>query len=129
MRLSDAEYKMLLERMASKTVVPKEPARAKYGNKKVTVDGHTFDSKKEAGRYLELRLLEKSGLISDLKCQEEYRIDINGVHVCSYFADFTYIDKERQEKVVEDAKGVRTPSYRLKAKLMRAVHGVRIRET
>lgn len=46
----------------------------KYRNKKVEVDGILFDSKKEANRYMELKLLEKAGEITDLKRQVRYEL-------------------------------------------------------
>ena len=105
----------------------------KYGNKKTVINGITFDSKREARRYEELRLLEMGGVISDLKLQEKFilvpaqRIDGKVVErELSYKADFSYI--ENGKKVVEDAKGYRTDKYRIKRKLMLWVHGVRIRE-
>ncbi len=49
-------------------------SRAKYGNRKVVVDGITFDSKKEAQRYTELKLLEKTGKITGLQLQREFEL-------------------------------------------------------
>lgn len=100
--------------------------RAKYGNKKTIVDGIKFDSKREAARYSELKLLEKSGQIEDLKLQVAYQITIAGVKVCKYVADFTYYD--RGQEVVEDVKGMKTAIYNLKKKLMKACHGIVINE-
>jgi hypothetical protein len=96
--------------------------RSKYGNKRE----NGFDSKREARRHEELLLLEKARDISDLKRQTSFRIEIKGELVCTYKADFTYI--KAGVLIVEDAKGCRTPVYRLKKKLMKAVHGIDIRE-
>lgn len=108
--------------------------RNKYGNKKVSVDGIVFDSKKEANRYKELLLLEKAGAIKDLTRQVEFLLipsqyDNNKCieRKCSYRADFVYFDHKGQ-LVVEDAKGVRTPEYIIKRKLMLHVHKIRILE-
>jgi len=101
----------------------------KYKNVKTTVDGIAFDSQKEAKRFGDLKLMQKAGEISDLTLQPKFDIVINGVKVCSYVADFSYI--ENGVKVVEDVKSEVTrklPTYRLKNKLMRAVHGIAIRE-
>lgn len=87
----------------------------------------SFDSKREYTRWCELQVLEAAGVISDLRRQVRYRLDVNGVHVCDYVADAVYA--EGLEQVVEDTKGVRTAVYRIKAKLMLAVHGIKIRET
>lgn len=101
---------------------------SKYRNVKTTVDGVTYDSKKEAKRAGELALLQRAGEISDLQRQVRYLLDVNGVPICHYRADFTY--RERGAGfVVEDVKGVRTPEFILKSKLMLAVHGITIRET
>lgn len=99
----------------------------KYGAKPTVVDGVRFPSQKEARRWGELKLLERAGEIRDLRRQVRFALDVNGIPVCHYIADFVYF--ENHARVVEDAKGFPTPEYRLKAKLMRAVHGVEIRET
>lgn len=99
----------------------------KYGAVRTTVDGVTFHGKGEAKRYHELRLLERAGEISALNRQVTFPLTVNGVRICDYVADFSYV---RQGVLfVEDFKGVRTAEYRLKKKLMRAVHGVEIHET
>ena len=107
---------------------------AKYHNKKLTVDGQTFDSGKEYRRFRELCLLERAGQIAGLQRQVKFellpaqRIDGKVVErACSYVADFVYTEDGQQ--VVEDAKGMRTQEYRLKRKLMLWVHGIRIKET
>ena len=106
----------------------------KYRSKKTVIDGITFDSKKEANRYMELKMLEEAGTIQDLQRQVKYVLiptqRINGKLVekeCSYKADFVY--KENGETIVEDTKGFRTSNYKIKRKLMLYVHGIRIRET
>ena len=108
--------------------------RSKYGAKKVTVNGLTFDSKKEANRYRELDLLERAGKISNLDTQVKFelipsqRIDGKVVErAVNYVADFVYM--ENGNKVVEDTKGFKTPEYIIKRKLMLYVHGIRIKET
>lgn len=100
--------------------------RAKYGNKKTIVDGIKFDSKREAQRYGALQLMLKAGLISNLRLQVPYQITVNGMKVCKYVADFVYEDKGVE--IVEDVKGMKTPIYNLKKKLMKAVFGVVISE-
>ncbi len=98
------------------------PRRSKYGNKKITIDGITFDSQKEGKRYRDLKLLERAGLIANLELQPRYDITIDGTYVAHYKADFRYTDLEKQKRVVEDVKGVRTPEYRLKKKLVEALY-------
>ena len=101
----------------------------KYGAKRTEVDGIVFASRSEARRYQELRLLQAAGEISGLELQVKYPLVVNGVKIADYVADFRYYEDEGDTLIVEDRKGMRTPVYRLKAKLMRAVHGIEIRET
>ena len=124
----------------------------KYGNKKVIIDGITFDSKKEGNRYRELKLLEKAGVIQDLKLQEKFvlipaqfetiptgeyykvgekkgqpktkKVCVENAVV--YVADFVY--EKDGEKVVEDTKGVRTKDYIIKRKLMLHRYRIKIKE-
>lgn len=106
---------------------------SKYHNQKTEVDGSVFDSKKEANRYRELKMLEKAGEISDLWLQVKFEL-IPAIYedgVCIqravyYVADFVY--KENGEKIVEDVKGMKTEVYKIKKKLMLWVHGIKIRE-
>ena len=106
---------------------------SKYGNKKWELDGKTFDSQHEARRYQELRYLLRIGLISDLQLQVPFELipsQRRGGKVVErpvkYVADFVYT--ENGEKVVEDAKGVRTKEYVIKRKLMLMQYGIQIRE-
>lgn len=123
---------------------------SKYHSKKITLNGITYDSKKEAKRHQELLLLERAGAIQSLQTQVKYVLipaqrepdkvgkrggTIKGKLIereCAYIADFTYI--ENGQTVVEDVKGYRNPGsaglakYIIKRKLMLYVHGIRIRE-
>ena len=101
----------------------------KYNNTKIRVDGRLFDSKAEAARWQELQLLERAGEITELERQVEYELipKQKGERAVKYIADFRYKDHEG-ETVVEDTKGVKTPVYILKRKLMLLVHGIRVRE-
>ena len=101
---------------------------SKYNNQKTLVDGIMFDSKKEAKRYGELNLLFKKGKITYLETQPKYEIIIKGKKICSYIADFRYIIGGK-EIIVEDVKGFKTSTYRLKKKLMKAIYGIDIYET
>lgn len=107
--------------------------RGKYHARKTTVDGITFDSKREADRYLVLKGMEEDGLIEDLRRQVRYELvpafDVDGRHyrpVC-YVADFVYVEDGKE--VVEDVKGMRTDVYRLKSKLFAKRYGTNVRET
>ena len=101
--------------------------RNKYGAQKTTVDGITFDSKWEAQRWGELQAMERGGLVRDLERQVKYDIVVNGEKICRYVADFRYkiVDDDGGTKeVVEDAKGFETADFKIKKKLMRAVHQI-----
>lgn len=106
---------------------------SKYGSKKITADGLTFDSRKEYFRWHELSLLEKAGEISQLQRQVRFELipsqKIDGKVVerpVHYVADFVY--QENGQTVVEDTKGFKTKDYILKRKMMLHTHGIRIRE-
>ncbi len=92
-----------------------------------TVDGIVFDSKKEATRYGELKLLVRAGQITGLRRQPRFDIVVNGVKIGFYKGDFGY--DENGKSVVEDVKGMKTPMYRLKKKLVEALYGFEITET
>ena len=109
-------------------------ARAnKYHAKKTTVDGIEFDSAKEAKRYAKLRALEDAGKIQHLRLQVPFELlpsfECDGVKYrgMSYVADFVYYRDGKQ--VVEDVKGVKTPEYKLKKKLMAYVNHINIEES
>ena len=126
---------------------PKLKRPPKYGNRKVRADGLVFDSEREWQRYTELVLALKSGLITQLQVHPKFELSVNGEKVCDYVADFSYRiyglkgnDLKDGQKltwdgtagfylfVVEDSKGVRTKDYIIKRKLMKAVHGIQVRE-
>lgn len=101
----------------------------KFGAKPTIVDNIRFSSKREARRYSELRLLERAGEIGALVLQPRYPLKVNGKLICTYVADFEYYPGDpRKAKVVEDAKGVRTPVFAIKAKLFEALHGFPVTE-
>ena len=102
---------------------------SKFLNKKVVVDGIKFDSRKEADYYGILKMRKMAGEIRDFKMQVPFRMEINGDLICKYIADF----------VVEYANGIqvidtksdftrKNPVYRIKNKLMKAIHGITIIE-
>lgn len=101
----------------------------KYHNSKTVIDGIRFDSKKEAKRYLELKILEKAGAIQDLRRQVPYVLINKSSYgrAIKYVADFVYYEDDKL--IVEDVKGVRTPVYRLKKRLMAEVHGIEVKES
>ena len=98
-------------------------SRSKYNAKKTKVDEITFDSKKEAKRYQELKLLQKAKHISDLILQPVFELlptqKYKGetLRKLTYKADFQYTDNLSGDKVVEDVKGFKTAVYTIKKKL------------
>lgn len=124
----------------------KNYSKNKYKNKKIVIDGIEFQSKKEARRWQELKLLEQAGEIYDLQRQVKFTLipaqrepDIKGVRggrikgkllerECCYYADFVYFMKDDVTPVVEDTKGVRTPEYVIKRKLMLYNYDIQVKE-
>lgn len=121
-------------------------AYRKYHNRRVEYEGIVFDSLKEKRRYCQLQLMEKQGIISDLRLQVPYELlpaiyedeivklktKTKVVKRCvqksvKYVADFVYKDRYEYE-IVEDVKGQRTKEYILKKKMMRALLGITITE-
>ncbi len=115
--------------------------RNKYGNTRVG----SHASKKEHYRAMQLKAMERAGLISDLREQVSFTLiptqygecgkDFKGKNVrvlleraCRYVADFVYTDNATGQQVVEDTKGVRTKEYIIKRKLMLLVYGIQIKE-
>lgn len=99
--------------------------RGKYNNVKVQADGFTFDSKKEYIRYTQLKLLERAGLVRDIKLQVPFELipeqkgGLRKERALTYYADFVYYDTELAKEIIEDTKGVRTKDYVIKRKLMK----------
>lgn len=124
---------------------------SKYRNKKVVADGIRFDSEKEWLRYMELELALKSCLIAKLEVHPRFDILVNGEKICTYVGDFAYLAPDRSKPldraiaididkdlmlVVEDTKAFdrkekkfrTTEVYKIKKKLMKAVHGIEVQE-
>jgi hypothetical protein len=92
----------------------------KYKNKITEVNGIKFHSKKEANRYLELKILEKATQIKSLELQPKIPLMVNGKKIGNYIGDFRYFDIEKLEFIIEDVKSpiTKTPTYRLKKKIL-----------
>lgn len=107
---------------------------SKYSNKKVICDRYKFDSKKEANYYLELKMLQKAGLIKDLELQKTFVLQpsfkLNGKtrRQITYKADFTYISTSDNIQHVIDVKGFKTEVYKIKKKLFEYKYGIEIEE-
>ena len=107
----------------------------KHGNVKVEVDGIVFASRREGGRYLHLKMLERAGVISDLRLQVPFELqpavvlDGRKKSALRYIADFTYWQDGVQR--IEDSKSPhlrKHPVFRMKKHLMLSVLGLEIQE-
>lgn len=103
-----------------------QKGNSKYKNKKVLFDGIEFDSKKECNRYIDLKLLERQGLIKDLRkqvgfeLQPSYKKSGKTIRPIYYIADFVYIDVKTGKTIIEDVKSeaTKTQVYKLKKKIL-----------
>lgn len=142
LRLTMDELTNLRDRIAGRATLNEmrdKPAErkkrdSKYGNTQVVDAGIKFDSKAEHKRWEYLVMLEKAGEIRDLKLQVPFLLIPSQVRPSgglerptTYLADFSYLTKDGVT-VVEDVKGVVTPEFRLKRKLMLFIHGVEVKE-
>ena len=100
----------------------------KYRNKKILYKGIKFDSQKEFYRYLVLEDMMKKNKISDLRLQVPYVLIDKSCfgRAIKYVADFVY--KKDNQIIVEDVKGVKTPVYRLKKRMLAERYGIEIKE-
>jgi hypothetical protein len=112
----------------------------KYHAIPIHVDGVRFASKKEAARFLELQCWQKAGQIADLEVHPVYPLHVMELWrsgspivvttVGKFTADFQYLNMQTGEIVVEDVKSnaTRTEAYRLRKKLVEAIHGITVME-
>jgi hypothetical protein len=112
----------------------------KYHAIPIHVDGVRFASKKEAARFLELQCWQKAGQISDLEVHPVYPLHVMELWrsgspivvttVGKFTADFQYLNLQTGEIVVEDVKSnaTRTEAYRLRKRLVEAIHGITVME-
>ena len=119
--------------MTSQANFFRKPSRNKYGAKKTLVGDINFDSKKEAGRWMELQLLERAGVISEL--QRQVKIELMGQHdplltrtgrKMRFTVDFAYTEKGAV--IYEDVKGYATRDYEVRVAAARAM-GLEVKET
>lgn len=99
----------------------------KYHNKKTVYNGVVYDSKKEAKRGYELDLLQRAGKVKDVQRQVSFILqdkytNNKGEHIraITYKADFVYFDCDKNMYIVEDCKGLRLETYKIKKKLFEA---------
>jgi hypothetical protein len=114
---------------------PQPKQKSKYRAERTTFDGITFDSKKEAQRYHELKLMQQAGQIRGLRLQPDYPLHVTGTRgdqilIGSYRGDFFYEEDCSGGWVerLEDVKGLKTPMYRWKKKHVEAEYGIDVIE-
>lgn len=129
-RLGAGARKQIAEEQ-KKAPARKRPAkRNRFGNIKVKLDGHTFDSRLEARHYMVLRDRQRRGEISGLVCHPVYKLVVAGVQIGKYIGDFEYKTRDGV-LVLVDVKSPATrklPVYRLKRKIVQALYGITITE-
>lgn len=109
-------------------------SKAKYGNRRVVVNGEKFDSAAEASRFSTLILLQRAGKISELTRQVSFVLAPGAIvagkkkRALTYRADFQYVTADGL-RVVEDKKGALTEAYKIKRHLMKTIHNIDIKET
>ena len=138
--LGPAAQKQILEKLEADARVEKAKKQGKYHNEpteRVMESGgvHKFPSKKEAARYDKLMALYKAGVIKDLRLQPQFTLQESyitaegrRIRAIRYDADFSYVVVATGEYVVEDAKGIQTPVYKMKKKLMADKYGIEVKE-
>lgn len=99
--------------------------RSKYNSRPTIIDGIRFDSKAEAARYVELRLLERAGQLTGLELHPSYLLQSKyttrageNVRAITYVADFRYTETATGRMIVEDVKGKATDVYKIKKKIL-----------
>ena len=108
----------------------------KYRNKPCTIGSEKYRSQRERDRHQALLLLQQAGLIAGLVREVPFElapgVKIDGENrkrpAVRYVADFVYSDVKAGKIIVEDAKGMQTPVYRLKKHLMATIRGIHVRE-
>lgn len=123
MQLKIAEVTLDADRLTAKqarTLIARQRGN-KYRNRRITIDGQRFDSVREGKRWKQLVVLERAGVINSLKRQVRFPLMVADKLVCTYIADFTYVDQDGH-KVVEDSKGFATREFRIKSKLFAALY-------
>jgi len=98
----------------------------KFKAQRTEIDGIKFASKKEANRYVILKLMDKQGYIRNLRLQVPYDLNPGGAFKYRYFADFVY--EQGNDTIVEDCKGYLTREYKKKRALMLKIHNIKIKE-
>lgn len=136
--MSGKTEKIILSNQEGRELLNGKKKKSKYNSTKVTHDEIEFDSKKERDRWVVLCQMEKAGLIRGLTRQVRYDYRIiyaangNSFEKSGFYrADFVYEELVQGEwrNQTEDSKGFRTAEYRRKAKIIKKLYGIVIKET
>lgn len=106
-----------------KNFTDKRVKKSKYRANKVSIDGHTFDSQKEADYYCELKLKLQAKEINGF-CLQPTFILAPGL---KYKADFIIFYENKQPEVI-DVKGFKTKEYIAKKKVFEDKYNLKIIE-
>ena len=129
MSINIEDLPLHMQKQAKEKLLNQEK-QSKYHASRMTVDGHTFDSKAEGEHYAALKLLERAGVIRNLKLQPRFELQGSFIYQghkerkIEYVADFQY--EQNGQVVVEDVKGMKTEVYKLKRKLFLYKYGEEI---
>ena len=133
--LDDPERAAILAEIQGRPL-PAKTDRLNSVAQPTTIDGHRFPSLKEGRRYSELKIAERAGHVARLQLQVTIPLVVNGVPIFpqGYRADFVYLELQQDQWqtwkfIIEDCKGVRTDTYKIKRQLVLAIWGIEIRET
>jgi len=109
--------------------------KSKFGNSITIYNGEKFHSKKEAGYAQYLDMMIKAKRVTKYEKQIPFDIVINNVKICKYVLDYAvhypsgvveYVDVKPFDK--RKKKFILNPVYQLKKKMMKAVHGINLKE-
>lgn len=103
----------------------------KYFKPTITyVDGIKFDSKAEARRYSELKMLERAGVIKDIKLHPKFPMIINNIKIGRgwWTGDFRYMQQQDGVwfDVIEDVKSIDTRESKIRRDVCAAINGIKI---
>ena len=110
-----------LARSPTKESAEVNPKPNKYHSERVWMDGFCFDSMAEANFYCRLKMLLRAGAITGFCRQPRFIVTespVNGKRGSEYRPDLLVFYPDGHSRIV-DVKGVLTPVFKLKLKMMR----------
>lgn len=97
--------------------------KTKYRANKTSIDGHTFDSKKEAEYYCELKMRLQAKEIKGFCLQPTFMLAPG----LKYKADFIVFNNDNSYEII-DVKGLKTKEYTAKKKVFEDKYNIKIKE-